>query len=433
MGCSASKVDDHPLVVLCRERRDLIRSAADLRFALSSSHASYFHALDSTSSALHRFLQEEFTALSTPSSSSVAPSSPVLTIPSSEGKPQKSKSASAAISSGTVGEGGTSSSPSSLTHSFSLEDSNLHIASDSDTEEIPGEGFGKEPSLQSSPVNRGPYYSMWQSSTIPTRVYEAPYADYGYSTDYGMQEGNTGDPSSYYFQENRMPTAPPPRAPPTPPPPEPSPWDFLNPFEFSEQLYSSRRYGSAPSSPNSSDVREREGIPDLEEETESESMRELTREKRMRAKNSRKKVPGPDGSKSVRMREKNVAGLEEKGSMSSSDGSFVRSFIGSGSFRGSVDGSASKSSERVSRTITEEDERKKEVSFGLKTSVPTEKSGPNLETGLSAQDTGVTEVAKEIKEQFRLATISGDEVSDMLEVGLPYYRTGNAIHRGLFQ
>ncbi|CAA6660390.1 unnamed protein product [Spirodela intermedia] len=388
MGCSASKVDDHHLVVLCRERKDLIRNAADLRFALSSSHASYFHALDSTGSALYRFLQEEFTALSTPSSSSVAPSSPVLTIPSSEGKPQKSKTASATISSGTVGGGGTSSSASSLTHSFSLEDSNLHIASDSDTEEIPGEGFGKEPSPQSSPVNRSPYYySMWQSSTIPTTVYER----------------RTGCS---------------PTAPPTPPPPQPSPWDFLNPFEFSEQIYSSRRYGSAPSSPNSSDVREREGIPDLEEETESESMRELTREKRMRARNSRK-VPRSGGSKSVRMNEKNAAGLEEKGSISSSDGSFVRSIIDNGSFRGSV-----------SRTVTEEDERKKEVSFGLETSLPTAKSGPNLETGLSAQDRrSVAEVAKEIKEQFRLAAISGNEVSAMLEVGLPYYRTGNGVHR----
>ncbi|CAA7396735.1 unnamed protein product [Spirodela intermedia] len=431
MGCSASKVDDHHLVVLCRERKDLIRNAADLRFALSSSHASYFHALDSTGSALYRFLQEEFTALSTPSSSSVAPSSPVLTIPSSEGKPQKSKTASATISSGTVGGGGTSSSASSLTHSFSLEDSNLHIASDSDTEEIPGEGFGKEPSPQSSPVNRSPYYySMWQSSTIPTTVYETPYRGYGQATDYGVQEGYADDPSSYYFPGNPMPPSAPPQPPPTPPPPQPSPWDFLNPFEFSEQIYSSRRYGSAPSSPNSSDVREREGIPDLEEETESESMRELTREKRMRARNSRKKVPRSGGSKSVRMREKNVAGLEEKGSISSSDGSFVRSIIDNGSFRGSVDSSVSKSSERVSRTVTEEDERKKEVSFGLETSLPTAKSGPNLETGLSAQDRrSVAEVAKEIKEQFRLAAISGNEVSAMLEVGLPYYRTGNGVHR----
>ncbi|KAJ4841812.1 hypothetical protein Tsubulata_041036, partial [Turnera subulata] len=45
MGCGGSKVDDLPLVTLCRERKHNLRAAADYRYALAASHVAYFHSL----------------------------------------------------------------------------------------------------------------------------------------------------------------------------------------------------------------------------------------------------------------------------------------------------------------------------------------------------------------------------------------------------
>ncbi|KAL3652242.1 hypothetical protein CASFOL_001923 [Castilleja foliolosa] len=41
-----SKADHLPLVVKCRERRDLIRAAANYRYALAAAHISYFRSLN---------------------------------------------------------------------------------------------------------------------------------------------------------------------------------------------------------------------------------------------------------------------------------------------------------------------------------------------------------------------------------------------------
>ena len=341
-----------------------MRNAANLRFFLSSTHASYFQALESAGEALNRFLEEEFAA----SSPSFTPSSPVLTIPSSQGKRHKSESKS------------TSSSATSLSHSLSLEDSNLHVPSE--TDEI--------------------RYSMWQSSTNPTSFYEAPPSGYGNWAGYGGQ-----DTSSFYNNGVSV-------APATPPQPAPasSTWGFLNFFDISQEDYSFRRYGSVASSPNSSLVREREGIPELEEETESEAMGELGIDKRTRDKRARKKLSG-----------KNV-GVGERESSTGSDGNLVR-----GS-RGISSQGESSSKEKES---AEDDEQKKDVSLDEGTSVPTSKNESNLETGVSVNAARtVTEVAQELKKQFRLAASSAVEVSAVLDVGAPKYRSDHASNRGSF-
>ncbi|MQL71140.1 hypothetical protein Taro_003485 [Colocasia esculenta] len=458
MGCGSSKVDDLPVVALCRERRDLIRAAAGHRFALASRHESYFRALESVGEALHRFVQEELTVVPTPSTSSGAPSSPVLTIPSSEGKAPKSKTGSRSGSGGEdAGGGGSSSSLSSLTHSPSPEGSHLHFSSGSETEEIPegeGGGAGGEPYQYTWPGVPSPYYNyMRHSSAIPTMVYQAPFAGYGYTEPYGVPDGYfgapvgsapPGDASSYYYYGTSMSPQKPPAAAPQPPPPPPAPegstWDFLNPFESYEHIYSSYRFGSVPSSPNSSEVREQEGIPDLEEETEPEPMKEPSKGKK-RVSGDLGKEPGPSSSKSVPAHEKNATELEDKGSKSSSEGGYVKCSEESSSFGDSGNCSTSKSSGRGSKTgtwgggdklrgVMEEDTKKKEVTFELGTSLPTEKSGPTLEAALSTEGTrNVTEVAKEIKEQFKMAASSGTEVSAMLEVGKLRYQSTNAAFR----
>ncbi|XP_078433958.1 uncharacterized protein LOC144705248 [Wolffia australiana] len=364
MGCNSSKVEDRALVTLCRERKDLMKSAVDLRFVLTSSHSSYFQALNSAGDALSRFLVEELAIAS--SSSSSATSSPLLTIPSSDGKRRKSKSDLANNSP-------SPSSPASLARSFSVEEE----------EKI-------YPSF---------YYSAWQTSANPTTVYEDPYPGYGYWEGYGMQDPS----SSFYAKPSPEPPASPPQPPPpTPPPPASSSWSFLDPFDLSQQDLSAVGYGSLASSPNSTDIREREGIPDLEEETESEAARELEREKKSSSASSRKKV--------VRRRRPRSEGEGSNGSSVLTD-SIVES----------VDESAS--SKRKGRGSAGRNEKKKEVSFGDENSEP---RNHGSELSVHGGRT-VVEVAEEVREQFKLAASSGNEVSAVLDVGLPSYRRKRVI------
>ncbi|KAL6525073.1 hypothetical protein OROMI_030666 [Orobanche minor] len=79
MGCNGSKAEDLPLVVRCRERRDLIRAAANHRYALASAHVSYFRSLKDVGDALRKFVDVELVAAASSSSSSF--SSPSLTLP----------------------------------------------------------------------------------------------------------------------------------------------------------------------------------------------------------------------------------------------------------------------------------------------------------------------------------------------------------------
>ena len=58
MGCAVSKLDDSPLLSLCKEMEELIMAAADCRYALASSHILYIRALLDVGDALSRFVDE---------------------------------------------------------------------------------------------------------------------------------------------------------------------------------------------------------------------------------------------------------------------------------------------------------------------------------------------------------------------------------------
>ncbi|GFP98811.1 hypothetical protein PHJA_002025000 [Phtheirospermum japonicum] len=54
-----SKAEHLPLVVRCRERRDLIRAAANHRYVLAFAYFSYFRSLKDVGDALWKFVDEE--------------------------------------------------------------------------------------------------------------------------------------------------------------------------------------------------------------------------------------------------------------------------------------------------------------------------------------------------------------------------------------
>ncbi|WOL03584.1 hypothetical protein Cni_G12304 [Canna indica] len=500
MGCGASKVEEPPLVALCRERRELIRAAAEHRFALAAAHAAYFRALGRVGDALHRFVQEELVS---------APASPVLTLPPSEGKGKvKSKIEKSVGESGNADAvGASASSFASITHSHSDEshmhshsdechlhsysdESDRHLHSDSESDEITGEssgldGGGEESgrSFSHQPFYDAPipnYYYMKSASTISsTTVYQdaypawsnTAYVGYGYGYGYGypmggapmdtMQPPPVQDDNFYYRNQPQRDDKPADPPPPPPPPPEESTWDFFNPFDLYEQMIpgyfqATYRGGSVTSSPNSSEVREKEGIPDLEEETEQESVKSPVKER----KGTDKDVSGSgrdsthSSKRSSKRKDKDASGSERDSTQRRLKGA-DKEATGRVSVERSSDVVATeqetsgkkdtvlsqvKEESQGSYSVSKAEEDAKEittknksVSFRDETSLATHDNRPSKESGLFAHGTrDVMEVVEEIKEHFESAANCGEEVSKMLEVGKFAYRSKNKILRVIF-
>ena len=288
MGYGGSKVDDYPLVTLCRERKELIRAATEHRYALASAHISYFRSLRDVGDALRQFVDEGL---------SIASTSPL---------------------------------------------------------DSPG---------------------------------------------------------------------PPRPAPPSPPSPKVSAWDFLNPFDSYDSVYPSyyshSRYGSAAgSSPDSKEVREREGIPDLEDETGQEVTKEVYRNgKKPNDFVNKNSGEGEGTLRSVPMQRGEDTSWKVPSKKSENTQSDQRKE--GKEIKSSPDTIVSESSEEGSR-------KKKSVSFEEPSVRDIESSKQSSKTTLSAHGTrDLKEVVKEIRDEFETASGCWKEVSMLLEVGkLPYQARG---------
>ncbi|CAK9142926.1 unnamed protein product [Ilex paraguariensis] len=525
MGCGGSKVDGLPLVIRCRERKELLRAAGDHRYALASAHVSYFRSLKDIGDALRKFVDEELVIAS-------PLDSPVLSLPSDEGKSKKKKNIDTRYSNRSGRSKKSSSSDTSMSHSGSIshvhsvqedddddhaaEDSHLNLSSDletsghihmhdSDGEDEgpnlsplphtdwgpygmnqppqtawgPYEGMNQPPQTDWDPYrygmnqesqNWGPYggnstsYAHYMKSSAPAArtviheaepqrsaaetsyVYSSSYPEYSYGNGgfFGFPMSSpSGEPS-----KNRQPS--PPRGPPPPPSPKVSSWDFLNPFDvfdngypgyFSQKAYG---YGSVVSSPDSNEVREREGIPDLEEETENEVYENTYKGKKVK---EDVKISSSEGSGAVPSQKSerisrpppsksSQGNLREVPSHSSEDSSWeVPSAHNLGTSRaappqnsegtGSVNVKEEKSSPDIVSTNTEDRyARKKGVSFDIEDAWTHDVESLKLSslTTISAHGTrDLQEVVREIKDEFEIASSYGKEVALMLEVGkLPY-------------
>ncbi|XP_074588785.1 uncharacterized protein LOC141844684 [Curcuma longa] len=466
MGCGSSKAEEPPLVVLCRERRELIRAAVEHRFALAAAHAAYFSALGRVGDALSRFVQEELVA--TPAL--VPPPSPVLTLPPAEGKckakAEIGRSDRDSASGGAVGA--SVSTFASLTHSHLHSHSghsHLHQPSETELDEIAGEsseldvdGEDSSRSFTQHPYYGAPiphYYYMKKASTFPsTTVYQNPYPQWsntayvGYGYEYGYGYPSYGAPTElmqslpvqdekFYSQNQTVKEDKPADPPPPPPPPEGSAWDFFNPFVSYEQTmprYFREAYGggSTTSSPNSSEVREKEGIPDLEEETEQESIKAAGRERKGDL--TKKKSKGKDTDSRVSSGRSSTA--EATGTFSNRRSLNVATMEQEAN--GNADPVSSKAKEEsqgISQASKVEDDEKeiltkdRSVSFVDETSPITDDSKPDTLFIHGTRD--IMDVAKDIKEQFESAAHCGKEVSEILEVGKLKYRSRNRILRAI--
>nr|CAB3465195.1 unnamed protein product [Digitaria exilis] len=283
------------------------------------------------------------------------------------------------------------------------------------------------------------YYYMKASSTPANTVYQEPYGDgnfatsssymgynYGYNNPmYGVPLPPEGDrPVQDRGREPEPPAAPPPM-----PVPETSPWDFFNPFESYEQelpQYKVKGYdsnGSFTSSPNSSEVRAREGIPELEEETEMESMRESVKARKAVESTASNRIDNVDISAKVKVSMEHKEGeiesvdsasVLESGeeSVCSCDCDHANARTGEPMPLGNDQGKVKKvSSQDHSSMVVGEDVQPPHESIGTR---------------------DVSDVVQEIKEQFNSVAACGDDVARILEVGRMRYRSRNRVLRLIF-
>ncbi|RRT85628.1 hypothetical protein B296_00006734 [Ensete ventricosum] len=443
MGCRISKVDESKLVTLCRERREQIAAAVDRRYALAAAHAAYFDSLAAVGDALQRFVQEELTV-----ASSSPTGSPVLTLPSSDGKRKTTRrrcSASAAAS--------VSSTTTTLSHSLSLNGSHLPLSyiSESETDPDGGDGGASEASggrgatvagdggRDSSTSPRRHISSTSDSSflkssmEIPQTVYQdplaspwsnSPYNGYGYGFGYPPYDAPVGSKTPARDEKFSRPT--PTLAPATPPPPSPakiSGWEFLDPFSMYEHfLHQKIRMGSFTSSPDLSEVRKQEGIPDLEFEMDVEPTKKAKKENvqakkvNLEAKKenvldnglegkdfSVEKLAAVPAEDIVRKNDKDgIVGLAKEGRKNSWASSKGRS--------GRED-EKSNGKNRVMKCYDKSYETEESAPLSVKSlSITSSEQSCFLH---ATRD--VVDVVKEIKKQFTSAADCGEEVSKMLE------------------
>ncbi|RDY09518.1 Nitrate regulatory gene2 protein, partial [Mucuna pruriens] len=429
MGCGGSKVEDFPAVVLCRERKEFLKAASEQRYALAAAHVAYFHSLREIGDALRKFAEQDV--------STTGSSSPVLTLPSESKSKVSSESPSISHADSPEGShlplssGSELSSPSpphshSHSHSHSSSPHIIHDSPDPDPDPPPY-GYYQ---------NQNYHYAHYMKRSVPhgkPMVYEEPQrhvATPGQWPDpsYGFYGFPGGD---YPYYPPPGPSPSPPRPPPAPPsPPRVSTWDFLNVFEAFDNDYPGypQRFGSSASSPDSKEVREREGIPELEDEMEQEPIPSKEKKKMGEEKGAgvggRDFGEGSSNSKTVPLQQ-----------VSSSEGSSKTVRFRDGSDNGSVEKEIKSSPDSA---VSEERAPKKGVSFEIDeaatvTTVDGDSSVLSSVTTLSLHGTrDLREVVQEIRDEFVTASNFGKEVALLLEVCKPPYRSRIAALRVIF-
>ncbi|KAM7259578.1 hypothetical protein ACFE04_015319 [Oxalis oulophora] len=220
-------------------------------------------------------------------------------------------------------------------------------------------------------------------------------------------------------------------APAQPLPPNVSTWDYLNVFDtFNVDTYSGyyskSRLGSTTSSLDSHEVRQKEGIPDLEDDTETELLKrkvhrgklkkKIMTEAEMNYQRNSKAGQFPSSSSSSEANRQNAASQKKSETLEPS-------------MKGKDIANSYSTPDIIVTLPTMSEEgsiKKKEVSFEVDEThtVDVESSELSSLTTLSVHSTrDLKEVVNEIRDEFKTAWSYGTEVAALLEVGrLPYLR-----------
>ncbi|XP_002525750.2 protein ALTERED PHOSPHATE STARVATION RESPONSE 1 [Ricinus communis] len=447
MGCTSSKLDDLPAVALCRERCSFLDEAINQRFILADAHRAYTESLRTVGVSLHHFIQQDYAGSAAAAASSSSPgSSPTLNLP-----PQKKRDP-------VLTNEGATGSPKKH-HSHSNSGSHLHFHSDSDEDDgdddsihhsghssplhdpdmqyMPsgymGMDMGREEDLYSGGGGGGGdgylhMNYMKNKATTPSVVYEKrpvtpetvhfgdssssssayyynssnnnynpyPMNYFGYPNYAGGTAGYYGYGSSSSVPTPAVASSSKP-PPPPPPPPTASPWDFLNLFESNDNYY-------PPYTPSrdSKELREEEGIPDLEDENyQHEDVKEVH--------GHEKYVDGGGGGGGNNFASKSVMMNDGDAKSNNTSEPSLYQAMPKPSVSMDNDGGLEYEVHVVEKKVVD-DERSDH-----------DHTNAGFKIGGGLRD--VSQVAFEIKIQFERASESGQEIAMMLEVGrLPYHR-----------
>ncbi|XP_013630207.1 PREDICTED: uncharacterized protein LOC106336040 isoform X1 [Brassica oleracea var. oleracea] len=410
MGCTSSKLEDLPAVALCRERCSFLEAAIQQRYHLAESHVAYTHSLKGIGHSLHLFINHHHRFVA----------SPRLNLPpqrkgdpeEQENKGVENSPKKAKLPSPHHPGSGTDSGHLEF-DSVSEDDEEFHLDSDHHHHHLgnfetgpymgaqPGNTRYPNPEMMGHHLTPTPYMHMnymKNSSMPPSVIYEqrpsSPQKVYiGESSSSSTYPYNSGPGPGYYGSSTDAPASEPP--PPPPSPPRSNGWDFLNPFDTYHPSYTPSR--------DSRELREEEGIPELEEDDDSQY--EVVKE-----------VHGGDNQPTPA-----VVYREESDSPSLSP-------------RLSVDksgASASGGGAAMYQTRPSVSVEKKGVEYEVHVVEKTVDENGGNESNATATRGGegggvpraVPEVAKEIENQFLKAAESGSEIAKLLEVGKrPYGR-----------
>ncbi|KAG2398562.1 hypothetical protein LR48_Vigan04g004000 [Vigna angularis] len=236
MGCSHSRLDDEEAVQLCRDRKKFIKQAVEHRTRLATGHIAYIESLKRVSAALRDYIEGDEPREFSLDNAITPPFTPV-----------KKKSGPGFIP--------ISAKPFAATGAIEF-------------------GIGPNSTLKVNYLRPGgnPAISVEERPQSPERVrvetYYPPMQQYGFDGFFNMQSSPV-NPSIFAYSPNNRPTIPPPS-------PQASQWDFFwNPFSSLDSYgYPAKSIDHAAMDDEYRglrQVREEEGIPDLEEdETEHE-------------------------------------------------------------------------------------------------------------------------------------------------------------------
>ncbi|KAK6131090.1 hypothetical protein DH2020_035166 [Rehmannia glutinosa] len=257
--------------------------------------------------------------------------------------------------------------------------------------------------------NANVYYTKNSATAMKTAIQDPPaygYSDsyWNYPVDYGGDYGYFPMGSAVRMRNSEGVKVSPQKEAPPPPSPKVLSWDLFNPFVAFDGGYAgyypigTYGYGSNSTSPDLSEVRKREGIPDLEEETENELHKEALKGKRMNAEAKKRSRTEP------------IQNNIESSSKSVPQSSEER-------LKPSV--SPHNEGYSWSKSVDEGSVKKK----GVNTEV--DSSRLSSVTVLSPRGTrDLKEVVAEIRDDFEIASGYGREVALMLEVEKMPYRPG---------
>lgn len=404
MGCKGSKLDDQEAVALCRARAELLAAAVRHRYTLADAHAALAASIDAVAAPLHGILLLRLQDHD---------DSPRLALPSDRkggGNRRSSQlphSSSPHLQFGPSPSGSDPATPpddSSPRHVFQHQHPPPQPQYAYQPQPQYGYGYAPpQPAFAYPPAGSHLQFYYARSRPPPASVAVAqraprPVAERVY---FGSFDAATGYTQPYHHgayggAQASQPAAPQ-RASAPPSPPKASAWDFLNVFENYDSygvddtyFYNSATAAAYTPSRSSREVREEEGIPDLESDDDDDDDADVV------VKEVSGEYSAGPGSGGARSR---------------------RSSVGGG-----IAGIAEFNEPEENVAITRKDETRRRPLAHRNVSVPAP-APPQVQRAVAGSADN-DDVAGEIKAQLVRAADAARELAPLLEVGRPSYDHG---------